>query len=76
MKIDTTQTCIYVYDKDNGPQPMKKYRSDIVPRAGECLYFSHFGTYEVVDVLYYVSDDRVDGDELMWVEVYVSPKSS
>ena len=35
------------------------YMSDVVPRKNEILYFPHFGTFEVVAVIFNISDDNM-----------------
>ena len=62
---------IYIYESyENTKYEKVKYSSEHIPRIGETLYFSHFGSFKVKDVIYHISDDS-SANTVMWVEVYV-----
>lgn len=66
---------IYVYDNkyflgDNPLREIIKYKSEIIPRINEHIYLTHYGTFQIKNIIYHFTDDRVF-QELMWVEIYV-----
>lgn len=52
--------------------PAMAYKSNQIPRMGDILHFPHFGGFRVNSVVYRISDDSgLDGNKLMWVELFV-----
>ena len=52
--------------------PAIAYKSNYIPRMGEILHFPHFGGFRVKSVAYRIADDSgLDGNKLMWVELFV-----
>ena len=49
------------------------YNTDVIPRQGEFIYLPHFGTYRVLEVTHYISDDSAK-NKCMWVEIEVWKK--
>ena len=47
------------------------YKSNIIPRIDELVYFPHHGTFRVKKIVYHISDDCENDNELMWVEIHV-----
>ena len=67
-----TKCAITVCDTDG--TTFRNYQAYAVPHIGEFLYFPHFGTFEVIAVVYNISDDRPNQDmyeELMFVQVII-----
>ena len=55
-----------------GISAMASYKSNQIPRTGDILHFPHFGGFRVKNVVYKISDDSgLDGNKLMWVELFV-----
>lgn len=52
-----------------------QYKTDFIPQVGESIYCPHFGTFKVEKVTHYVSDDRMEDNELMWIDIYVNKES-
>lgn len=53
-------------------RPVIAYKSNIIPRVGDILHFSHLGCFRVKRVAYTISDDGcVDENKLMYVDVFV-----
>ena len=50
------------------------YTSDIIPRKNEILYFPHFGSFKVKNIIYRISDDnnKKDENKLMSIDIYVN----
>lgn len=49
------------------------YTSDVIPRKNEILYFPHFGSFKVKNIIYRISDDNnKDENKLMWIDIYVN----
>ena len=63
---------IYVEEIDS-EHPIITYTSNIIPRKDEILYFVHYGTYKVIDVIYRISDDNdyEEDNKIMWIELKV-----
>ena len=56
----------------NRESPLTAYKSNQIPRIGDILYFPHFGSFKVNNVVYHIADDAgLDGNRLMWIEVFV-----
>lgn len=52
--------------------PAMAYKSNQIPRTGDILHFPHFGGFRVKNVVYRIADDSgLDGNRLMWVELFV-----
>ena len=51
------------------------YKSNIIPKINEFIYLPHFGTFEVKKIVYHISDDCEDNNELMWVDIYVNKEN-
>lgn len=52
--------------------PAISYKSNQIPRTGEILHFPHLGGFRVKSVAYRIADDSgLDGNRLMWVELFV-----
>ena len=60
---------IYIHSEDR----TFYYTSDIIPRKNEILYFPHFGSFKVKNIIYRISDDNnKDENKLMWIDIYVN----
>ena len=57
-------------DGDLRYMPLINYKSNIIPRRGESLFFVHFGLFVVTDIIYRISDDSND-NKCMWIEIRV-----
>lgn len=59
-------------DYHNGIEVVLKYTSDIIPHIDEHIVVPHKGTYKVLNVIHYVTDDREEYDnKLMFVDLYL-----
>lgn len=49
------------------------YKSNVVPRKGEIVYFSHFGAFRVISVVHDISDDAPNKDDnsLLFVSIII-----
>lgn len=50
------------------------YKANVVPHSGDFLYFPHFGTYKIISVIFHISDDapnRNDLESVMFIDVIV-----
>ena len=50
-----------------------EYESNSIPHKGEHIYLAHHGTFEILDVIYHVTDDRDynEMEELLFVDVLI-----
>ena len=50
-----------------------QYESNAIPHIGECIALPHFGLYDVLNVVYCITDDRDANEleELLWVDVCI-----
>lgn len=46
-------------------------KANCVPRVAEVMYFPHYGSYRVFDVIYHITDDRGinEENEIMFVTI-------
>lgn len=58
---------------DTDSTTFKSYQATAFPHVGEFLYFPHFGTFEVIAVIFNISDDRPElvYEDLMFVQVII-----
>ena len=47
------------------------FKSDVIPRIGEFLYLPHFGKYKVFEIIHHITDDNIENNINMWVELEV-----
>lgn len=49
------------------------YKSNVVPRKGEIVYFAHLGAFRVISIVHDVSDDAPNKDDnsLLFVSVII-----
>lgn len=53
----------------NTPNRIIQYKSNIIPRKDEILFFPHFGSFIVKEVIHHISDDSEDKNKLMWINI-------
>ena len=53
-----------------------EYTSEIIPHIDECIYLPHKGAYQIMQVIYNISDDRCGefSNEIMFVDLFLRPK--
>ena len=54
-----------------------EYTSEIVPHIDECIYLPHKGAYQIIQVIYNVSDDGYGefDNKIMFVDLFLRPKT-
>ena len=53
-----------------------EYTSETIPHIDECIYLPHKGTYQVMQVIYNISDDGSEFDnKIMFVNLFLRPKT-
>lgn len=53
-----------------------EYTSEIVPHINECIYLPHRGAYQIMQVIYNISDDGNEYDnQIMFVDLFLRPQA-